>query len=695
MSSESPPSLPGSAFSACEIPEKKLVKAYRALRVLREFKKAAVRAITEDELLTAVCRTIVESEGYLLAWVGIALDDADKTVKPMAQWGFENGYLESVKISYGDSPWSRGPAGSAIRTGTPSVVHDIATDPNFALWRDMALQRGFASILGLPIELKGETIGSLTIYASEADAFDHDEIELLADLAADLGFGMLRLRTMAQLDRERRQFISMFDSIAELVLVSDFETYEILYANKAVTRLFGDAVGKNCFSVMRNRDAPCPFCTSKHIIAEPGKPFYWESFNPVVQRWFRNVDMAIPWPDKRLVRYEMAFDITEQKDVEENLRRFRTALDISAESIFLIDRTHMRFVDVNKTACDELGYTCEELLQMGPQDLSPHITRGEIEELFDTLLANGRDFGMFETVMQCKNGSTFPAELALKAIASPDEPLIVALGRNVTQRKQNALEMQRAREAAEVASKAKSEFLSNVSHELRTPMNGIIGMSELLLDTPLDEQQRDFLETVHSSARSLLTLLNDIIDLASIDAGKQQIKKEPFELRNAVKALCFSFEKKAKSRGLTLCYELAPDVPTELVGDSKRLQQLLSNLLDNAIKFSHQGEISLKVCKATHLAPSAASTPAEDDICLRFSVLDTGIGIPADRIEEIFESFTQVDGSFQRKYQGSGLGLTICKRLSTLLGGEIWVESVLGQGSAFHFTANFQLWRLP
>jgi acyl carrier protein len=348
-----------------------------------EFKEELGGEIPEAELQAAVCRIIV-AKGYLLAWVGLAQDDADKSIKPAAQWGFEDGYLDSVKISYGDNPWSQGPAGAAIRAETPHIVQDIASDPAFALWREEALKHGFASILGLPIPIEEKTVGALVIYSSEPHAFDAEEVELLAELAADLGFGMLRLHTMETLDRERRQFISMFDSIAEFVVVRDFQTYEILYANHAVIKAFGDIVGQKCHGAMQQLSEPCPFCAGPAVLSSPGAPISLELYYPMLKRWFRCTDLSIPWPDMGAVHYRMAFDITEQKKAEEDLLRFRTALDSSAEFIALIDRGRMRFVDVNATACATLGYEREELLQLGPQHLMPHIPQERIELFFDT-----------------------------------------------------------------------------------------------------------------------------------------------------------------------------------------------------------------------------------------------------------------------------------------------------------------------
>jgi len=373
-------------------------------------------------------------------------------------------------------------------------------------------------------------------------------------------------------------------------------------------------------------------------------------------------------------------DITERRHAEKALQeseeRYRLLFKRNLAGVYRVSLAG-RILDCNEACARIFGYsTPTDLVGRNASDLysSPAARVG-----FTSTLQEHGSLANFEHCLVRKDGTPVWV-LETATLIKDGDQLIEGTMIDITARKQGEAELQKAKEAAESASRAKSEFLANMSHEIRTPMNGILGMTELALSTELTAEQREFLTMVKSSADSLLTVINEVLDFSKIEAGKLDFDLIEFNLRDSLEEDVRMFAYPADRKGIELICDVAPEVPDVVVGDPTRLRQIIVNLLSNALKFTEHGEILLRV---------EGETLDQDDSVLHFAVRDTGIGIPWDKQQYIFEAFAQVDSSTTRRFGGTGLGLTISARLVAMMKGRIWVESDYGKGSTFHFTARF------
>lgn len=397
-------------------------------------------------------------------------------------------------------------------------------------------------------------------------------------------------------------------------------------------------------------------------------------------RWYRARGQAL-WNDAGQA-YRMAGSITDVTEEHRLRERFRLAVEASPAALLMV-HPDGRIVMANSRSLQLFGYSQAELVGQSIEILVPEPLQsdlhGERDQFFLGPALRGMK-GERELIGIRKDGSEFPMKVELSPVETNEGQTIICGVLDITDQKKSLEVMRQAKDAAESASRAKSSFLANMSHEIRTPMNGIIGMAQLLGQTELRSHQRDYLATIEESAHILLRLLNDILDFSKIEAGKLELECVDFRVSECVARASQMLVLRAVEKGLEIACRIAPEIPDHLRGDPGRLQQVLVNLIGNAVKFTEVGEIFVNV--------NAESITA-DRVRLRFSISDTGIGIPADKRDQIFRPFEQAETSTTRRFGGTGLGLTISRQLVEMMHGTMWIESEVGRGSTVHCTAEF------
>ncbi|MFW5961534.1 MAG: response regulator [bacterium] len=387
------------------------------------------------------------------------------------------------------------------------------------------------------------------------------------------------------------------------------------------------------------------------------------------------------------------YDITERKKYE---KRFKKIFDESLFGLALIDPETAKAVEFNNTVCEMLGYSREEFAELRISDYEAAEDETIIRSKLERIKAGEKL--KFETKHCKKDGTIIDVLIKASVIDLDGKGLIQIVYVDISEKvealnkleeyskelKLKNIELEQARDKAQEASRAKSEFLSTMSHEIRTPMNSIIGMAELLQDTDMSEQQKKYVNIFQDAGESLLTLINDILDLSKIEAGKVEIEEKKFNLVNTIENIAEMISVRAYKKGLEMPLRISSEVPECVIGDPDRLRQILINLLGNAVKFTESGQVFLDVRIGNNYSAGAKKK-------VIFAVKDTGIGIAEEKQKQIFNSFTQADASSTRKYGGTGLGLTISKQLVELMGGEIWLKSSPDLGSTFYFSLPVEL----
>lgn len=396
-----------------------------------------------------------------------------------------------------------------------------------------------------------------------------------------------------------------------------------------------------------------------------------------------NLQRLVPAIERELKEAKLR---EKHREAQRERDRLLTVIQNSLNEIYIFDCQTLQFRYLNQSAMENLGFEYDEIFQMTPIDINPYLeTPDDFGRIIQPLLDGELEKDLYLTKHRRKDGTTYPIEIHIQLIRQNNQQFFTAIGFDLTDREKDALKIQEQKELArEFAehSKHKSEFLANMSHELRTPLNSILLLSKLLLKSKnenLSSDQLKYIDVIQQSGNHLLSLINEVLDLSKIESGEMELSYETIDVRDLIVNISSTFEPIAEEKNLEFSVTIDVNLPSTLVTDQLRVEQVLRNLLSNAMKFTEDGRIELDVFTKETDTDSVSKDVA-------FRVADSGIGIPKEKQELVFESFRQADGSTQRKYGGTGLGLSICKQISELLGGDLTLESTEGEGSTFTLT---------
>ncbi len=509
--------------------------------------------------------------------------------------------------------------------------------------------------------------------------WSNHEMFLLQAVGDSIRGTMARRQAEIELHRSREQFRTIIETNSDGMLILDCQGY-IRFVNPAAENLYQmpyyDLIGQKFETTS----------VIPHFNGENKAEVNIPVRNPDIEKRNRIVEMQLAeseWEGETAYVISLR-DITQRKKVEQALqeqsRRNQLILENSIDGFCIIDEQN-RIMEVNPAFCKLIVYERETLIGASVRSLHPDEVAETVSKQIEQIKIKG--YGIFETVLLTFDDKQIPVEVSCTYVEDGqlgEQGVYFSFTRDITQRKQAETALRQAKEAAEAASKAKSEFLAAMSHEIRTPMNGVIGMTELLLQTKLSQQQQLYVETIRSSGESLMIIINDILDFSKIEAGKLDLEHISFTLQVLLEDIINLFAYNAHNKGLEFNCDLEP-INYNLRGDPTRIRQIISNLLNNAIKFTPKGEVTflVKVVKETNT-----------HLTLHFAISDTGIGMNQVALKRLFQPFSQADSSSTRRYGGTGLGLAIVKRLVEIMGGIINVYSVEERGSHFFFELSLE-----
>ncbi|MFZ2310766.1 MAG: PAS domain S-box protein [Patescibacteria group bacterium] len=655
----------------------KLAQKNRALKMVGESNQALIHATDEQKLLNKICQIIVEIGNYHLAWIGLVENDKSKIIRPIAQAGYDADYVKSIKLTWDDTERGRGPGGIAARTGKPSMVKDILTDPSMAPWRKDALKQGYRSVIFLPLFNEGVTFGVLGIYSKNINAFDKEELDILNEFTGDLSFGIATIRTRTEnvkiqeaLVVSEAKYRSLFENARDGLIIIDAKTGEIREVNYYLIELLGYGPNKflrkklwqiNLFKDIINSQKAFDTLKNQKYKRFENIPIKTGEGKTIYVEFVSNI-----YPSKRSGVLQCNIrDITERHNLEEQVmqseKRYSTLVESSNDAVILVQDGLIKYANhaisdiINLSPNDVIGKPMVNFIDPKYHDLitqnyKNRILGNKVESRYEFAVING-------------HGETVPVETNSSLISFEGRPASMSVIRDIS----------RAKEVDRI----KSDFISVASHQLRTPLTGIKWFSQLLINQKigkLSKKQTDFIAQIYNSNERMIRLVNDLLDVSHIESGQKfNIEKKPSDVINLINNVIKDQKLNTPNKKITIKLDSNCPKKLDFAFDADKIYQVFSNLISNSIKYSEQ---QAKIIIGATCSVNEA----------QFFVKDFGLGIPNNQKDRVFQKFFRADNISTISTEGTGLGLYIVKGIIEAHGGKVWFDSKQNEGTTFYFT---------
>jgi PAS domain S-box-containing protein len=697
--------------------QREIAQLSRLYAALTKVNQAIIWLPNQEQLFSSLCRILVEEGGFKMAWVGWN-DPATNQLVPAAVCGDDNNYLSTIKVYSDDRPEGRGPSGIAFRSGQPYICNNMQQDTATLAWREEINSRGFRASAAFPIRANSKVCGTISVYAEQALFFQDKEIALLKETVDNISFALENLareekRRQAEILAKNESLFSdmMIESMPGILYFYNYEgkflrwnhNFQIVsgYSNEEIANMHPldffaaeekSAIAEKITEVFTQGQS----FIEASLLAKDGArtPYLFTGRNVK----FQDIDCLVG----------MGIDISERKNAESKLdeseQKYRELVE-SANSIILRWNAQGYVTFLNLFGQQFFGYSSEEIVGQHIIGTIVPVTDSagrDLQNLMQQICLDTKIFEQNVNENMRRGGERVWISWTNKVVLDAQGQVveILSIGNDITERLRaekeirelNASlekrviertgELQSALVRAEAADRIKSAFLATMSHELRTPLNSIIGFTGIILQGmagPLNPEQAKQLGMVRGSAKHLLELINDVLDISKIEAGQLEVRAEPFNLIAVIERVVSLLTPVAEKKGLLLHTSITSDLG-EISSDRRRLEQILINLINNAIKFTEKGSITItaELLREFRTTPDASPAPY-----VKLRVADTGIGIKPEDLELLFLPFRQIDSGLSRMHEGTGLGLAICRRLLELMGGQISATSVWSKGTEF------------